>query len=310
MVLLLWALRTWKSLERVRAYLASYEPIEFSFNFFDLTALQLALYVMGPAFLILPPTILMGASFSFLQRGVQSDMTALGRRVGGLQTANILGSTTGVLLVGLVLIERLGTSGTLQLLTACAAVYLVLASVDASAGLARPLKWTGIVMGIAVTFGPPAPFRRRRALGTVTLRAPARIILARMGPVSPCSRAGWCRSSIAPRCTSTVLAKHHSLQWRAFVSRPRAGAPASGAVNVAIIGLGSGDTAYSAAGEGETEHVYCVESSRDNSGRFANCTNDRGSRSRRAIDGSAHAFVVGDGGIRDEERHAVRRDRG
>ena len=129
--LLMRLLRTQASFEPARLYLASYEPIDFTFNFFDLTRPELALYVLAPAFVILPPTFLMGASFSFLQRAVQSDLGGLGRRVGALQAANILGATVGVILVGLVLIDWVGTAVTLQLLTACSVVYLVLACADA-----------------------------------------------------------------------------------------------------------------------------------------------------------------------------------
>ena len=57
-------------------------------------------YGLVPALLIGPSTLLMGMSFAFLQRAVQTDLRVLGRRVGWLQTANIAGSLAGALVTG------------------------------------------------------------------------------------------------------------------------------------------------------------------------------------------------------------------
>jgi predicted membrane-bound spermidine synthase len=69
----------------------------------------LLLYVLLPLFLYGPPTMLMGMAFSFLQLGVQRDPKSVGRRVGFLQGANIFGNVLGSLIVGLLLIHWLGT---------------------------------------------------------------------------------------------------------------------------------------------------------------------------------------------------------
>ncbi|MDZ4687978.1 MAG: fused MFS/spermidine synthase, partial [Planctomycetaceae bacterium] len=90
------------------------------------------LYIGLPAVLYGPPTVLMGLSFAVLQRAVHDDQQTTGRKVGFLQAANILGNVAGSLLVGLVLMEWLGTPGTLRALLA--------------AGLAFPLlglRWLG-----------------------------------------------------------------------------------------------------------------------------------------------------------------------
>ncbi len=79
-----------------------------------------------PSALILPPTILMGLSFPFLQKAVQTDKKMLGRRVGWLQTANIAGSMAGATLVGVISLKLLGSSGTLKLLIILGGVYLFL----------------------------------------------------------------------------------------------------------------------------------------------------------------------------------------
>ncbi len=84
----------------------------------------LRLYLVFPVLLYLVPTVLMGLSFPVLQRAVHDDPETSGRKVGFLQAANIAGCTAGSLLVGLVLLEWLGTTGTLGLLLACGLVFV------------------------------------------------------------------------------------------------------------------------------------------------------------------------------------------
>src|SRR6185503_945823 len=81
------------------------------------------LYVVLPAALILPPTLLMGASFPLLMKAVQTDLARLGRRVGGLLTANIAGSALGSIVTGWISLGWLGSSGTLRLLVAIGALF-------------------------------------------------------------------------------------------------------------------------------------------------------------------------------------------
>ncbi|MBX7167654.1 MAG: fused MFS/spermidine synthase [Pirellulales bacterium] len=75
------------------------------------------LYVVLPLVVLGVPTFLMGLSFTILQRAVQDDEQTSGRNVGLLQAANIAGSTAGSLVVGLVALDAGGTAGTLRLLT-------------------------------------------------------------------------------------------------------------------------------------------------------------------------------------------------
>ena len=70
------------------------------------------LYGAVPLFLFGPPTLMMGLSFPFLQKATQTDPAVLGRRVGLLQAANILGCTFGAALTGLGLLAWLGSAGT------------------------------------------------------------------------------------------------------------------------------------------------------------------------------------------------------
>ena len=58
---------------------------------------------------------------------VQTDLAYLGRRVGTLLVANIVGSATGALLTGWLLLTWLGTSGTLRFLVGLSAIFPLLA---------------------------------------------------------------------------------------------------------------------------------------------------------------------------------------
>jgi spermidine synthase len=115
-------------------------------------------HVFGPLLIMGLPVLAMGASFPFVQRLVAQRVDTLGRRTGLLLLANIAGNVTGTLLVGFVLIDALGTSGTLRLLAG-----LLLLPGLAAAAMAprrRPAFAAGAVallMGLVAVF--PSNFR-------------------------------------------------------------------------------------------------------------------------------------------------------
>jgi predicted membrane-bound spermidine synthase len=76
----------------------------------------LHLYVALPLFLFGLPTLLMGFAFPVLQRAVHDEVRTSGRKVGALQAANIAGCVAGSLVVGLLALERLGTAETMRAL--------------------------------------------------------------------------------------------------------------------------------------------------------------------------------------------------
>ncbi len=78
----------------------------------------LFVHVFGPLFVMGLPVLLMGAAFPFVQAIVADRVDTLGRRTGLLLFANVVGNVVGTLVVGFVLINALGTSGTLRLLAA------------------------------------------------------------------------------------------------------------------------------------------------------------------------------------------------
>jgi spermidine synthase len=89
------------------------------------TELFLRLYVLVPLALFFFPTVLMGFSFPVLQRAVHDDVRTTGRKVGLLQAANIAGCLAGSLLVGLVALSRLGSAETLRALVILGLVFAI-----------------------------------------------------------------------------------------------------------------------------------------------------------------------------------------
>ena len=274
--LLLWALPTLASLEKVRAYLGSYEPIEFAFNFFELSAPQAALYLIVPAAMILPATVLMGMSFSFIQRALQSDLVGLGRRVGALQTANILGSTVGVVLVGLVLIDRLGTASTLRILTAGSVVFLALASASVFAKATRQVRWAGHVVGVAMAVLSVLVIPSSAAFwGTLHAVPEGRIIHVDDGTGLAVLTSPDATFPPRRRVRQRARAEQRSIHRRARVSWPGAGHAASGAQDGRDHRLGI--------------RRHCVRSGRPSGNRSARLRGDRrGTNSDAALALSAH----------------------
>jgi spermidine synthase len=211
----------------------------------------LGLYLLLPLVIFGPPTVLMGLSFPILQRAVHDDPRTSGRKVGLLQAANIGGCVAGSLLVGLLALDWIGTTGTFRLLMVCGVAFGAL-------GMRR--------------FGPRSIFG-----GAV-------VVLALLAVALPSQRRFWLRlhgsdavpaeleedatgvgAILSPRPQSWVVyvnGKAHS--WIPYGgAHTRLGAAPAivhpAPVDVAIIGLGSADTAWAAGCRQETRTITVFE---------------------------------------------------
>jgi predicted membrane-bound spermidine synthase len=106
-----------------------------------------------PALMLLPANILIGASFPIAQKMVQTQAGVIGKRVGLLQLANIVGNVAGGLLTGTLLWNAVGTSGALRVIAALGVIFVVLAlrarTRDRGRGRAG-LAWGGVLaLGLA-----------------------------------------------------------------------------------------------------------------------------------------------------------------
>ena len=202
------------------------------------------LYLALPLFLFGPPTVLMGLSFPILQRAVHDDPETSGRKVGFLQAANIAGCLLGSLLVGLWLLSVLGTTGTLRVL---AAVGLVFAALGLREGKSRPAFVACLLTLTALLALIPA--QRALWLRLHGVRDP-RLALAQEDAtgVSVITRFK-APSSGRPLWRLWASGKSNSVLPFGGVHTALGAAPAlmhPAPRDVAIVGLGSGDTAWAA----------------------------------------------------------------
>ncbi|MCX7383604.1 MAG: hypothetical protein NT133_19815, partial [Alphaproteobacteria bacterium] len=130
--------------------------------------------------LVLPGSLLAGLSFPLAQRAIQTDAARIGHRVGLVQLANILGNAAGSLVTGLLLLDLLGTAGTLRLLLVAGALFMaahgimarglpLLAALAAAAAAlpANPDLWARIYAA------PPGSIVAEDRSGAVTIRREA-----------------------------------------------------------------------------------------------------------------------------------------
>lgn len=220
--------------------------------------MAIALYVVLPLFLIGPPTLMAGMSFPLLQRVVQTDLRTLGRRVGILLTANVLGSTIGSFVTGLVLLDWFGTAGTLRLLFVVSASFAVVATLRTEwARRARLLALAGVVVGTALlaTSIPEGQAFWARLHGT----SPALVIHGEDGSglsVLRGERTDFKRTVVFVNGLGQSWVPYGGIHTvlgalPAFVHpRPE---------RAALIGLGSGDTLFAMAGRRDLAHITSVE---------------------------------------------------
>jgi spermidine synthase len=217
-------------------------------------ATLLRLYALLPLTLFGLPTVLMGLSFGALQRAVQDDPKASGRKVGLLQAANIVGCTAGSLLTGLLLLERLGTAGTVRLLVAAGGlVFLLLRARQPGAG--RGIWPRAAALGLVLLALPSNDALWRRLHGITALQ-PTPLIGEDASAVSAIF------PGVGERWRVTVNGLSHS--WLPFegIHTLLGAVPAlihPAPEDVAVIGLGSGETAWAIACREETRRVRVFE---------------------------------------------------
>ena len=247
-------------------YLGEYEPLspDAVFSWSSATGgaepvrrgLFLVLYIVVPLALLGLPTLMMGLSFGHLQRAVQTDLETLGRRVGWLQTANIVGSMFGALLTGLALLDWLGTADTLRLLVCCSGVFLFLYGRARRYSRVRLANAAAILFVCLVAYSIPSSTtlwaRLHRAL-------PGQVIQA-----EDSSGLALLKSGVGSVATTTVFANglgqsglpyggmHTVLGALPAMIHPN---PES----IAVIGLGSGDTLFAIGGRPETSTIDSIE---------------------------------------------------
>ncbi|MBX3414516.1 MAG: fused MFS/spermidine synthase [Pirellulales bacterium] len=214
--------------------------------------LPVLLYVVLPVFLLFVPTTLMGLSFTLVQRAVHDDPQTTGRKVGLLQAANIVGGVLGSLFVGLIAIELWGSAGTLRLLVGMALVFAI---VGLFGRVRLPFVLGGVALVILLAMLPDQDRLWRRLHGLRDEPAWFGEDASGLAAITPelGGYADW-RVSVNGKGHSVLPygALHSNLGTLPAVIHP---SPA----DVAIIGLGSGDTPWAVACRPETKRVDVFE---------------------------------------------------
>ena len=214
------------------------------------------LYVYLPLLLFFLPTVLMGVSFPILQRAVHDDPATSGRKVGALQAANIAGCVAGSLLVGLVSLQHLGTPGTLRLLLALGIVFAVV-------GI-RYHGWVFVAPALLLAIlaaALPGPDRLWRRLHGIPASVPLVFFEEDATSVVALTPDGdsW-RVSVNGKGNSWLpygRGRRYGGGHTLLGAMPATVHPAP--VDVAVVGLGSGDTAWAAAWRAETRSLTVFE---------------------------------------------------
>jgi hypothetical protein len=237
-----WPLLSWFTAYGRRQYGVQMVP-------FELGAF-LAVYVGLTLFLFGPSTFLMGFGFPVLQRATQVDVVGSSRRVGLLQAANIAGCTVGSLVTGLLLFDAFGTSGVFRFLA--------------------------VVSALVVLAAPPGTRDRRLAA------LPAALVVAAV--VFPTNDQLWRRLHGAPPVDGFLVeedaagvtsltgdqrgyrmdinGRHESwlpYGWLHSIIGTLAAVAHPAPEEAAVIGLGSGDTAWAAGCREETRQLVVFE---------------------------------------------------
>ena len=208
----------------------------------------LRLYGLVPAAVYGLPTALMGYSFIVLQRAVQDDPRTSGRKVGLLQAANIAGCVAGSLVVGLGALPALGSAGTIRALAAVVAVLALAGAVR----VARPLALAAAALAALAAWGPGNGALWSRLHGfteDVLLDEDATGLVA-----IAADSAGGYRMYVNGRSHSTLPfgGLHTTLGAAPAIVHPDPR-------RVAVVGLGSGDTAWAAGCRSGTSFVRVFE---------------------------------------------------
>jgi predicted membrane-bound spermidine synthase len=238
----------------LHAYWPSYEGFQLGAQW-EWGAL-LRLYLAFPVALYAVPTALMGLSFVALQQAVQNDVRLAGRKVGSLQAANIAGGVLGSLGVGLALLSWLGSAGTLRLLTASGLVFAAI-GVKRYGARSPFAAAAAALLALAVLLPDgQALWRRLHASPSAIVEEDATSVVAITASLGLATPAGQQRQQ--------MMVNGKGISWLPFggVHSVIGAAPAivhERPLELAIIGLGSGDTAWAAGCRKETRSVTVFE---------------------------------------------------
>jgi spermidine synthase len=244
-------------------YLAGYWPMNIR-SATHLTAQFDILYLGCSFFMVFIPCLIMGFNFTNLQSIVHTDLKRLGRRLGWLQFSNIFGATMGAMAVGFFFFSAVGTASTFKILIWLDLVFIALwwkVEFGPKSSLAKVFGFAGCaaVVLFTVLSLPSQELLWANLHGTDINHIITKEGASGLGVLR-------CANWTDDREHVFVMANGQGQSELPFGSDPihtNLGLlPALLHPNprdIAIIGLGSGDTVYGAAGRKETQSITCIE---------------------------------------------------
>lgn len=208
-------------------------------------------YLVVPGVITIVPSLLMGFYFPLVQQAVQQNYGELGKRVGSIYLASILGNTLGSLLTGLVLIDLLGTAGSIRLLVIMGICFLLLNRPNLLNNL---LITTLIVLAVATTLVFPNNQRLWAALHAVDPQAYFQVVedSTSVAAIAETNGTGKLLASGQVQANFPYLHIHGLLGSIPALLHPNP-------EKIMIIGLGSGGTPHTVGVNPLTQKIKIIE---------------------------------------------------
>ena len=207
-------------------------------------------YLIVPSVMMIVPNLLLGFYFPLVQKAVQRDGRAIAKRVGSILVANILGNVTGSLLTGLVLLDLIGTSGSIKLLCCIGLGFFIAIRPNIKAKLTFTL--TIIALWCVIAFPNNSPFWA--ALQGIP--ADNYFIVAEdstsVAAITETENRGILYASGQVQANFPYMHIHGLLGSIPALLHPNP-------VNIMVIGLGSGGTPHSIGANPATKQIEIVE---------------------------------------------------
>ncbi len=216
------------------------------------------LYFILPLALIGPPSFMMGLSYPYLQKIVQQDLATLGRRVGWLQTANILGSMLGTFITGWILLSFIGSLVALKIFLCVSSVFVSLYfySRFQRSGFFKSIGVTVLAVVILIWIMPSPTVLWANLHGTSSLHIITREDSSGLSVLKNKSPdfSGMTKVFVNGIGQSTIpfYDFHITLGIVPAMVHPDP-------KDIAIIGMGAGATLFAAGGRQETKNLTCIE---------------------------------------------------
>jgi spermidine synthase len=220
-------------------------------NLHHLSTEVLFKYLVIPGVITIVPSLLMGFYFPLVQQAVQQNYGEIGKRVGFIYLASILGNTLGSLLTGLVLIDLLGTAGSIRLLVIIGICFLLLIRPN----LSKNLLITALIMlAVATTAIFPSNNNLWAALHAVDPQAYFQVVedSTSVAAIAETNGQGKLLASGQVQANFPYLHIHGLLGSTPALLHPNP-------QKIMIIGLGSGGTPHTVGINPLTKKIKIIE---------------------------------------------------